>query len=169
MKHLIIATSIALGLACVGSVGAAQDETQTTNMQNVTVTEVPGQYETYVADLHLGYGVEALVGNTHRQYVKAQRVAERSEALRMQGIAQQPLVAVAIDNSSDPGVARQIQVVDPVQDTVAVVNVYCKRVVPSGGEHCMLAPLPVSNSTYSQRLASRQVGRLQLAEVDLHD
>lgn len=168
MKHLIIATTIALGLASVGSVGAAQDETQTTNMQNVTVTQAPAQYETYVADLHLGYGLEALVGNTHRQYVQAQRAAERSEALRMWGIAQQPLVAVAIDNSSGSGVAKQIQLTDSAQGTVAIVNVYCKRVVPSEVKHCMLAPLPVSGNTYSQRLASRQVGRLQLAEVDLH-
>lgn len=169
MKHLIIATTIALGLACVGGVNAAQDETRTTNMQNVTVTETPAQYETYVADLHIGYGLEALVGNTHSQYVQAQRAAERSEALRLRGMAQQPLVAVAIDNSSGPGVARRILLTDSAQDTVAIVDVYCKRAVPSGDAHCTLAQ-PMWTNTYSQRLASRQVvGQLQLAEADLHD
>jgi len=169
MKHSIIATTIALGLASVGSVGVAQDQTQTTNMQNITVTQAPAGYETYVADLHMGYGLEALVGNTHRQYVQAQRAAERSEALRMWGMAQQPLVAVAIDNSSGPGVARQIQLTDSTQGTVAIVNVYCKQVALSDGKHCMLAPQPVWGNPYSQRMASRQVGRLQVAEVDLHD
>ena len=168
MKHLTIATTIALGLACVGSVGVAQDQTQTTNMQNVTVNETP-QYETYVTDLHMGYGLKTLVGSTRRQYVQAQRAAEGSEALRMWGIAQQPLVAVAIDNSSGPGVARQIQLIDSTRGTVAVVNVYCKRVVPSGDKHCKLAPLPASGNAYNQPLALRQVGRLQVAEVDLRD
>jgi lactate dehydrogenase-like 2-hydroxyacid dehydrogenase len=167
MKRMIIATTIALGLACVSSVGAAQDQTQTTNMQNVTVTGVPAQYETYTADLHMGYGLQALVGSTHKQYVQAQRAAERSEALRMRGMAQQPFVAVAIDNSSGPGVARQIQLIDSAHNTVAIVNVYCKRAVPSRDKHCFLAPLPVKSNTYSQRLASMQAARLQVAVVAL--
>lgn len=168
-KHLIIATTMALGLAGVGGVGFAQDETQTTNMQKVTVTLPPAEYETYIADLNLGYGLEAHVGNTHRQYMRAQRAAQRSEALRMSGMSQRPFVTVAIDNSSGPGVARQIRLIGPARDTVAIVNVYCKRAVPSGGKHCLLAPLPVRGNTYSQPLASTQVGRLELAEVDLHD
>ena len=168
-KQLIIATTMALGFASVGSVGFAQDETQTTNMQKVTVTLPPAEYETYVVDLNPGYGLEAHVGNTHRQYVRAQRAARRSEALRMNGMSQRSLVTVAIDNSSAPGVARQIRLIDPARDTIAIVNVYCKRVVSSGGRHCLLTSLPVRGNPYSQRLASTQVGRLQLAEVDLHD
>ena len=101
--------------------------------------------------------------------MQAQRAAEKSEAMRKQGIALQPLVAVAIDNSSGPGVARQIQLIDGAQDSVALVNVYCKRLASAEGKHCQLAPQPVSTNPYDQRLASRQAGRLQLAEVDLHD
>jgi len=168
-KQLVIATTVALGLAGACSVGFAQDETQTTNMQKVTVTLAPGEYETYVADLNLGYGLEAHVGNTHRQYMRAQRAAQSSEALRMSGMSQRSLVTVAIDNSSAPGVAKQIRLIGPARDTVAIVNVYCKRVVSSGGKHCLLTPLTVRGNTYSQRLASTQAGRLQLAEVDLHD
>jgi hypothetical protein len=158
MKRMTIATTIALGLAGVSSVSA-----QTTSMQHVTVTGEPAQYEIYAADLHLGYGLEALVGNTHRQYMQAQREAERSEALRRRGLAQRAVVTVAIDNSSGPGVARQIQLIDSAHDTVAIVNMYCKRVVPSGGRHCLLAP----GNTYTQRLASRQAGSPQVAEVEL--
>lgn len=169
MKNLIIATTIALGLASAGGVSSAQDETRATNMQNVTVTEAPAQYETYVVDLHLGYGLAALVGNTHRQYMRAQRVAETSEALRMRGTPLQPNVAVAIDNSSAPGVTKQLLLIDSAQDTVAIVDVYCKQVVPSGSAHCLLVPLPMGTSTNSQRLASRQVGQLQLAQVELQD
>lgn len=76
MKHLIIATTVALGLACVGSTSVAQDGSRTTNLQNVRVTAAQGQYETYVVDLHAGYQLEALVGNTHRQYLQARRGRE---------------------------------------------------------------------------------------------
>ncbi len=169
MKKLIIATTIALALAGVGGVSSAQDQTRTTNMRKVTVDAVRAQYDTYVVDLDVGYKLNALVGNSHRQFVQAQRAAEKSEALRMRGIALQPLVAVAIDNSSGPGVARQIHLINSAQYTVAIVNVYCKRAVPSGGAHCKLAPVRMSTNTYSQRLASTQAGQLQLAEVDLHD
>ncbi|WP_266171069.1 hypothetical protein [Dyella subtropica] len=150
MKRLIIATTIALGLVCAGSGSAAQDQMRTTNLQNVTVN-APGQYETYVLDLPMGYGFEAFVGNTHRQYVQAQQAAESSEALRKMGMAPQPYVAVAVDNSTGPGVAKQFQLIDSAQNTVAIVNVYCKRVAPSGGKRCLLAPQSVS---LSQRLAS---------------
>ena len=71
MRHLISATTLALGLACVGGVSAAQDETQATNMRNVTVNAAP-QYETYVADLDAGFALHALVGHTRRQFVQAQ-------------------------------------------------------------------------------------------------
>jgi hypothetical protein len=174
-KNLIIATTIALGLASVGSVGFAQDQTetqtqtQTTTMQNVVVTQALAEYEVYYADLHLGYGLKALVGHTHRQYVQARRVANKSEALRMSGMAQQPFVAVAIDNSSGPGLAKQLRLIAPTGDTVAIVNVYCKRVMPSGGKRCLLDPLPVRGNTYNQSLASTQVGRLQLTEANLAD
>lgn len=169
MKRLIIATTVALGLACVGSTSVAQDGSRTTNLQNVRVTAAQGQYETYVVDLHTGYQLEALVGNSHRQYLQAQRAAESSETLRKQGKALQPLVAVAFDNSSGPGIARQIQLSDPAQGTVAIVNLYCKQAAWEGGHRCQMAPQRVWNQTPDQSLASRQMERLQLAVADLHD
>lgn len=167
MKKLIIATT-ALGLACVGGAGVAQEQTQTTNMQDVVVTGVRAPYETYVADLHTGYQLQALVGNTHRRYLQAQRAADRSESLRVRGLAMQPLVSVAIDNSSGAGVAKQIRLINAAHDTVAIVNVYCKRAVSSGGPHCQLAPRPMRGSS-SQRLASAQAAPLELAQVQLRD
>ncbi|GLQ96154.1 hypothetical protein [Dyella mobilis] len=137
MKRLIIATTIALSLSCASSI-SAQDETHATNLQYFTVTAQPGQYETYYIDLHTGYGLAALVGNTHREYMQAERAAERSEALREMGLARQPLVAVAIDNSTGPGVAKRIVVSDHAQNTVAVVDVFCKRAAPVDGKHCQV-------------------------------
>lgn len=166
MKRLIIVTSIALGLACVAGASIAQDQSQTTNLQNVSVTAAPGQYETYVVDLSTGYGLAALVGNSHRQYVQAQRAAENSEVLRKQGMAPQPFVSVAIDNSSGPGMARQIRLIDAAQDTVAIVNVYCKQAAPAEGHRCQLVPQSVATHASDQRLASKQAGRPQLAEVE---
>lgn len=168
MKRPILATTLALGLAGVGGVSAAQDGSQTTNLQHVTVTSAPGQYETYAVNLDTGYGLEALVGHTHRQYVQAQRVAEGLEAMRKRGRALSPFVAVAIDNSSGPGVARRILLFDSLQDTVAVVDVYCKHVAPAGGKRCQLVSRPVSTTAYSQSQASRGTGRPALAEVGRH-
>lgn len=153
MKLPITATIVAISLACAGSVSAAQDRNHTTNLQTFTVTAPPGEYETYVVDLHTGYELAALVGNTHSQYMQAARAAERSEALRKQGVAAQPLVAVAIDNSTGPGVSKRILVTDPGQNTVAFVDVYCKRAVPSGGKHCQLFPNGI-RPAHGQQLAS---------------
>jgi hypothetical protein len=136
MKRLIIASTIMLSLACAGSI-SAQEEIHAINLQNLTVT-AQGQYETYFVDLHTGYGLQALVGNTHSQYVEAKRAAESSEALRKQGIAAQPVVAVAIDNSTGPGVAKRILLMDSTQSTVAIVDVYCKRSAPARARHCRL-------------------------------
>jgi len=137
MKRLLIAMTVALGLACVGSTSVAQDQTQATNLQNFTVTAPAGQYETYFVNLPTGYGLEALVGNTHRQYVQAERAAEKAEALRKLGIASQPFVAVAVDNSTGPGVADRFLLTDSVQNTVAIVDLYCKRAAPEG-KRCRL-------------------------------
>lgn len=169
MNKLIIASTTTLGLACAGGVSLAQDQTQTTNMQDVLVTGVPASYETYVADLHTGYQLQALVGNTRSHYLQAQRAADRSESLRRQGLAQQPLVSVAIDNSSGPGVARQVQLIDASRNTVAIVNVYCRRAALVGGPHCQLVPQPVHASEPGQRLASTRAGQLQLAQVNVRD
>lgn len=164
MKSLIIASTFSVGLACAGSISAAQDQTQATSLQNLTVTAPIGQYETYVVDLHTGYGLAALVGNTHSQYMEAARAAERSEALRKMGVAQQSLVTVAIDNSSNPGVARRILVTDSAQGTVAFVDVYCKRAMPEGGKHCQLFPGGI-RPTHSQSVASApQLKRGHLSE-----
>lgn len=168
MKRPILAMTIVLGLAGVGGVSVAQDESQTTSLQHFTVTSAPGQYETYTVNLDTGYGLEAFVGHTHRQYVQAQRVAEGLEAMRKRGRALSPFVAVAIDNSSGPGVARRILLFDSIQDTVAIVDVYCKHVAPAGGKRCRLAPRSVSTNAYSQSQASRETGRLALAEVAQH-
>jgi len=138
MKSPIIASTLALSFACACGISAAQDQTHATNLQNFTVTAPIGQYETYFIDLQTGYGLKALVGNTHSQYVQAERVAERSEALRKMGILPQPYVAVAIDNSTGPGVAKRILVMDSDQATVAIVDVYCKRAVPVESKHCQL-------------------------------
>lgn len=167
MKHLIHA-SIALGLLCVGGVSTAQDQAQTTTMRDITVNAVPS-YETYVADLPTGYALHALVGNTHRQYLQAQRDAEQSDALRRSGLAVPAHVSVAIDNFSGPGTARQIWLIDGSRETVAIVNVYCKRVMPSGGPRCQLAPLPMSGSSNGESQASIDSAYLQVAQVALPD
>lgn len=167
MKKLIVATTAVLGLTCVVGVSVAQDQTQATEMQNITVTGVRMPYEVYTANLDTGYQLQTLVGHTHKKFMQAQRAADQSESLRKRGISIQPVVAVAIDNSSGPGVARQIQLIDSGRNTVAIVNVYCKRVVPSGGPRCRLAPLPMQNSKSGERLAATQPGYLQVASVDL--
>lgn len=167
MKHLISATTLAFGLVCIGSVSAAQDQTQATNLRDVTVTAIPGQYETYVANLHTGYTLQALVGHTHRQYMQAWRAADRSETARKQGIPVSG-IAVAIDNSSGPGVAKQYRLIDADRNTVAIVNVYCKRTMPSGGPRCMLAPQVMRAGNDGQPLASAQAG-LRIAEMSLRD
>jgi|SRR5215469_8536237 len=138
MKSLIIASTIAIGLACAGSISASQDQTQVTNLQNLTVTAPIGQYEAYVIDLHTGFGFAALVGNTYNQYLQAQKAADRSEALRKMGRAQQPLVAVAIDNSEGPGVAKRFLMSDANQNTVAIVDVYCRRSPSLSGKRCWM-------------------------------
>jgi hypothetical protein len=156
MKRLIIATTIALSLVCIGS--AAQDAIQTTNLQHVTVNAPPGQYETYIVDLHMGYGFEAFVGNTHREYMQAQREAERLEGLRKQGMARRPLVSVAVDNSTGHGLAKQFQLIDASRNTVAIVNVYCKQFVRSGGNRCEVVSQSYGPAN-GERLASVRVER----------
>ncbi|MDW2979980.1 MAG: hypothetical protein WBG81_06505 [Rhodanobacter sp.] len=161
MKHLTIATAIAFGLSCIVGVGAAQDTSQTANLQRVTVTAVPGQYETYTVDLDAGYGLQALVGHTHRQYLQARREAERSEALRKQGMAAAPFVTVALDDSSGPGMATRILLFDASDATVAITDVHCKRVAPAGGQRCQL----FSRGARGQGLASMGTGSLRVAEL----
>ena len=176
MKRLIIASTFALAFACAGSVSAAQNENQSSNQQNfaVNVTATPGQYETYVIDLHAGYGLAALVGNTHRQFMQAQRAADHSEALRKMGLAQQANVAVAIDNSTGPGVAKRIVVTGSDERTVAVVDVVCKRAALAEGGHCQLFTdragtlLSSTAPTHSQHLASAKTHRQHLALAKTH-
>jgi hypothetical protein len=151
MKKIILAATVAFGLACVASTSAAQD--QTTELQNVTVTGMPTPYAVYVIDFDMGYGLKALVGHTHRQYMQAQRAAAASETLRKQGLAESPYVSVAIDNSGF-GLAKQIQLIDAERNTVAIVNVYCKGVAPSQGSRCKLVSVPTSNNAYRPRVAS---------------
>lgn len=139
MKHLIMASTITLGLACASSVSVAQDETQAVNLPNFTVTAPEGPYETYFINLPTGYGLAAFVGHTHQQYMEAERVVEQSEVLRKRGMAMQPFVAVAIDNSTGPGVAKRFLLTDSLQNTIAIVDVYGKRAAPEG-KRCRLVP-----------------------------
>ena len=168
MKHLINATTLAFGLVFAGGASAAQDQTRPTNLRDVTVTAAPGQYETYVANLHTGYTLHALVGNTHRQYVQAQKAADQSESVRKSGT---PVthIAVAIDNFSSPGVAKQIRLMDADQNTVAIVNVYCKRTMPSGAARCNLAPRLMQAGNQGERVASAQAVYSQVAMVNPRD
>lgn len=151
MKRLIIAT-IAFGLVCASGVSIAQEQSQTANLRDVTVTAL-GQYETYVVNLKAGYGLEVRVGNTHRQYMRASRSTAKSEMMRKQGMAPSPIVAVAVDNSSGPGLARQIQLFDRMQNTLAIVNVYCKHAAKAG-QRCRVVPTLDSTDAYSESLAS---------------
>ena len=166
MKQLMSVTTLAFGLICAAGASVAQDQMQTTTLRNVTVNAAPGQYESYVANLDAGYALHALVGNTHRQFVQAQRAADQSESVRKSG-APVASIAVAIDNSAGPGVAKQIQLIDPERNTVSIVNVYCKRAVASGDPHCALAPMPMQTGNASERVASTQATYPQVAEVNL--
>lgn len=78
-------------------------------------------------------------------------------------------IAVAIDNSAGPGVAKQIQVIDPARNTVSIVNVFCKRTMPSGAARCALAPRLMQGGNEGQRVASTQAAYPQVAEVNLRD
>lgn len=102
MKYLIVAATVALGLACTESVSAAQ-------------------YETYNVDLHFGYGLRALVAHSPAEYAQAQRDADLLEGARRLGLGPQTIVTVAIDNSA--GLAKQIRWTAP-DNTVAVVNIH---------------------------------------------
>ncbi|KZC24292.1 hypothetical protein RHOFW104T7_09380 [Rhodanobacter thiooxydans] len=167
MKRTIIATTLAFGLVCASGVGVAQAQSQAASLQHVTVTAVPGQYETYVVDLNQDYKLEVLVGSTHRQYMQAQRTTDRSETLRKQGRAQSPFVTVAIDDSSGPGLARQVRLLDRAQNMLAIVNVYCHHVVRADGNRCLLVSQPVSTNAYGRSLASRRMGSQSLAQVQV--
>jgi hypothetical protein len=167
MNPLIATTALALVFA--SGANLAQAPSRTTEMQNVTVNGVPVSYETYAADLPAGFTLQALVGNAHTHYMQAKRAAEHSEALRKRGFASQPIVSVAIDNSMGAGVAKQIRLVDADRQTIAIVNVYCKRSVPSGGPRCKLVPRQTGADMASERLASIQGGALKLTEVQLRD
>ncbi len=102
MKYLIVAATVAFGLACADSARAAS-------------------YETYQVDLHFGYGLRALIAHSPDGYAKAQRDADSAEGARHVGLGPQSIVTVAIDNSA--GVAKQLRWVAP-DNTVAVVNIH---------------------------------------------
>lgn len=166
MKHTIIASTLALALVCVSGGSIAQDQSQTANnLQHVTVTATPGQYETYEANLSAGFGLKVRVGNRHAQYLEARRATARLEALRKQGIAQSPFVNVAIDNSSGESHAWQLVLSDQAQRTLAIVDVYCKHYARDGGQRCLLVPRPVAGSSDNQELASREMRGVSLAQV----
>ena len=170
MQHRIIATTIALGLICAAGTSAAQDAARTTTLPNISVGTASNQYETYVVELPTGYGLQALVGRTHRQYMQAMRAAEASEALRKQGMAKQAMVTVAIDNSSfDDGVAEQFRLSDPAEGTVAIVDAYCRTFVPSEGRPCRLVSESVATHASDGRLAATRAAQLHLAVADLRD
>ena len=165
MKHTLIASVFALALVGVSGDSIAKDQSQAANLQYVTVTAAPGQYETYETNLNTGFGLKVHVGNRHGQYIKARRATERLEALRKQGIAQSPFVNVAIDNSSGENHIWEIVMSDRAQRTLAIVDVYCKHFVRDGGSRCRLVSRPVSGSSDNQGLASREMTGASLAEV----
>lgn len=102
MKRLIIASAVALGLACVGSASAAQ-------------------YETYTTDLHYGYELVVFVGHTPAEFAKAQLAANRWEGQRHLGLGPQTIAAVAVDDSS--GMVKQVRWTSP-DNQVAVVDIH---------------------------------------------
>lgn len=102
MKHLIIATTVALGLVCASSANAAK-------------------YETITTDLSFGYQLMAYVAHSPAEYAQAQRAAKMWEARRHLGLGPLSITAMAIDNSA--GVAKQIRVIGP-DNTVAVVDIH---------------------------------------------
>lgn len=165
MKRTIIASTFAFALVCVSGGSIAQDQSQTANLQHMTVTAAPGQYETYETDLNTGFGLKVSVGNRHGQYMEAQRATERLEAQRKLGMAQSPFVNVAIDNSSGESHVWRILLSDRAQRTLAIVDVYCKHFVRDGGKQCLLVPRPVSGSSDNRGLASREMRGVSLAQV----
>lgn len=169
MKRSILATVIALGFVGAVGVSIADDGyQQTANLQHVTVTESPGQYETYMVNLDAGFALKALVGNTHKQYMQAVRAAEHSEALRRDGQASSPVVAVAIDNSTGPGMAERIMLLDGSRDTLAIVDAHCKMAMPSTGHRCQLVPQHVAGQVQGERLAAGTLQGVSIASVRLH-
>lgn len=162
MKRSTVVAAIAVGFVCFASAGIAQDA-NTSHLGHVVVTAAPARFETYVVNLDTGYGLEVLVGNTHRQFMQAQRIAEHSEALRVSGQAELPFVTVALDNSSGPGSARRFLLSDPSQGVIAVVDAFCKQSTSTGNAPCRMVSRHVPGRPSGQSLASSKVGRVQLA------
>ncbi len=100
MKRLIIAASVALGVACASSASAAR-------------------LETYAINLHFGYGLIAFVGNSPAEYARAKQAADNWEGRRHLGLGPLTVAAVAIDNSA--GLTREVRVIGP-DKAVAVVK-----------------------------------------------
>lgn len=160
MKKPIIVAVTALALASAAAV--AQERPDSAVMQQrVTVTAAPGDYEVYEIALDTGYSLQARVGSTHRQYVQAVQSAAELETLRKQDKARGAFVTVAIDNSAAPGSARQIRLTDGRSNTLAIVDVHCKRVAPAG-DRCQLFSLPVRGQP---RLAVLPDDHVPLAQV----
>lgn len=138
MKRSIMVVVTVLALACGSGIAAAQEGHESATMQRgVTVTATAGHYETYALPLAVGFSLQARVGNTHREYLQATRAASQLEQQRMQGLAQEPFVTVAIDNSTGSGAAWEYRLADQHDRTLAIVDVYCKRAA-SAGNHCRM-------------------------------
>lgn len=159
---IVIATALTIIGASASVVASAQDHPDSAEMQRVTVTASPGQFETYELPLDTGFALQARVGNTHRQYMEAARSTERLETLRMEGRAQVPAVTVAIDNSGR-GQAWQYRIADKGNHTLAIVDVYCRH-TPIDGNHCRMVSLPVAGRS---ALAGLPAGRVPLAQVQI--
>jgi len=165
MKHMIVASILAFGVVCASGGGIAQEQSQTADLQNVSVTAPAARYETYAVDLDAGFGLKVFVGNRHGQYMEARRVTRRLEDLRKQGMAESPFVNVAIDNSSGESRAWQILLSDRERRTPAIVDVYCKHFARNGGKRCLLVPLPVAGSSGNWVAASSETRGVSLAQV----
>ncbi len=167
MKHTIIASALVLGLVCVSGGSIAQEQSRTANLQHVTVIAAPGQYEIYTTELNTGFGLKVRVGNRHGQFLEAQRATARLEALRKQGMAPAPFVNVAIDNSSGEEHAWEIRLSDRAQRTLAIVDVHCRHFARNGDQRCLLVPRPVAGTSENRGLASRELGSVSLAQVEV--
>ncbi len=164
MKRTITVIALALTLAGISGIACAQDRPDSADMQRVTVTASPGQYETYEMDLDAGFGLQARVGNTHRQFLQASRATAELETLRTHGKAATPFVTVAIDNSARAGSAWQYVLTDRGNRTLAIVNVYCKRAA-SAGSQCRMVSLPVAGALEQAGLANLPKGSVPLAQI----
>jgi hypothetical protein len=80
MKRLMIGTTLAIGLTCIGTAAIAHTDEQIVELDN-------------------GFAVLAIVAHSPAEFAMAQREAKMMEAQRQVGLGPQTIVARAIDES----------------------------------------------------------------------